>query len=98
MRPSTGVSAAGDERRGLTLISGGLAPKIYDHEPQPKLDTMYSIEGPNAGRPADLRRAWDYPVSAFCLHCGEMIELGQLLPIGDRGEWQHTGRLPGQPG
>ena len=90
------MSPARDERCGLTLVSGGLDRKTYDHEPEPKPGTIYSVGGPNTGRVGNPRHWQDYPLEAFCLHCPEMISVGQTLPIGAVGTWQHTGRLPGQ--
>lgn len=70
-----------------------------DHEPTPTAGTIYSVGlGPNTGRPADPRYGADYPMTAHCAGCGEIIHLGQILAIGPEGDWQHTGRRPGEAG
>jgi len=68
-----------------------------DHEIVPQPGTIYSAEGRNTGLPADLRRLHHYPVEALCAGCGEVIRLERYVRIGPEGEWQHTGRKPGEP-
>jgi hypothetical protein len=46
----------GDERPALAVVSDGHSPKVYDHEPLPKEGTIYSLKGPNAGRPGSMFR------------------------------------------
>jgi hypothetical protein len=66
------------------------------HAAEPKPGTIYSAEGCNTGLEADPRYISHYPMEAFCLGCGEIIRLERFLPIGPAGEWQHTGRRPGE--
>jgi hypothetical protein len=65
-----------------------------EHEHAPMPDTIYSVDR-RAGRPADLRYRDHYPVEAIC-ECGLVIRLEHLVAIGPGGEWQSTGRKPGE--
>lgn len=71
----------------------------YDHEAVPKPDTIYSVKGSNAGRPANLGMTGHFPVTAHCAICGEIIQRERYLrlSLGDPGDWLHTGRKPGEP-
>lgn len=73
------------------MPDAGIAP---DHEILPREGTMYSLDG----LPADPPRTIHYPVEAICAGCGMVIRLGRRLAIGPEGSWQHTGRMPGEPG
>jgi len=67
-----------------------------DHKAVPQPGTLHSAgAGPNTGREADARREGHYPIEAHCVTCGEIIWLECLIDHG--GEWQHTGRKPGDP-
>lgn len=69
-------------------------PGSYGHEAAPRPGTFYSLR---LGREVpDLSHSGYYPVEAFCLWCGEMIRLEHFIAIGEGGEWQHTGRKPGE--
>jgi hypothetical protein len=78
----------------LTVVPG------YDHEAVPKPGTVYSVKGPNAGRPANLGMTGHFPVTAHCTTCEEIILRERYLRLspGDPGDWLHTGRKPGEPG
>jgi hypothetical protein len=71
-------------------------PLERQHEAEPRPGTIYSVGGINTGLKADPRLPRDYPMEAFCLGCGEMIRLENWLPVGAGGDWQHTGRKPGE--
>jgi hypothetical protein len=79
------VSPARIGRRGLASDSGGLT-----HMPEPKPGTIRSAR---IGEPPESR---EYPHEAVCLGCDQVIRLGQEMPIGPIGRWQHTGRIYGQ--
>jgi hypothetical protein len=85
---------------------GGLAGKLdradireaapEDHEIVPVADSAYSIEGRNMGKPANLRLRYDYPAEAICRGCHEVIRVDWDTETGKAGDWQHTGRRPGE--
>lgn len=68
-------------------------PGDPDHEHAPIPGTIYSV----SGLPANLNYRGHYPVEAHC-SCGMMIRLEHFVMIGEGGEWQSTGRKPGEPG
>jgi hypothetical protein len=58
----------------------------------PRPGTVYSVgTGRNTGQPADLDLSSHYPAEAFCA-CGMIIRIQAR-----GGQWQHTGRAPGEP-
>jgi hypothetical protein len=65
------------------------------HEPDPATDSVYSMEGPNAGRHPDLRNRLHYPAEGICV-CGEVVRAEAVNP-GGPPLWVHTGRMPGEP-
>ena len=68
--------------------SGAGAP----HHPEPLADTAYTRGGRRDGRLLDLRYLDVFPAEAHC-SCGEMLRReSQAEP------WEHTGRMPGEPG
>jgi len=64
---------------------------------------IYSAEGPNAGQKANPENPYHYPVESVChagrhggaCGCGQVIRREQWLPASSAGDWQHTGRRPG---
>ena len=64
-----------------------------EHEILPQPDNIYSMAGPNTGRPADLRITFHYPVESVCAGegCGQVIRLERMY----LADWEHTGRRPG---
>ena len=77
-------------RRGLSSISGGLAQPTHRAEPKPG-----TIRSAKLGA-SMYATVMEYPHEAECLHCPQIIRLGQEMPIGPIGTWQHTGRKPGE--
>lgn len=85
---------------------GGLAGKLdraearevvpEDHEIVPVPDSAYSIEGRNTGKLANLRLRFDYPAESICQGCMAMIRIEWDAETGKAGDWQHTGRRPGE--
>jgi hypothetical protein len=73
-----------------------LYPADLPCEAEPRPGTIYSVGGINTGLKADPRLPRDYPMEAFCLRCGGMIRLESFMPVGAVGDWQHTGRRPGE--
>jgi hypothetical protein len=65
--------------------------RLAAHRPEPRPGTIRSARvGADQGA-----RPLEYPHEAVCLHCPEVIRLGQQMPIGPIGTWQHTGRRAG---
>jgi hypothetical protein len=64
----------------------------HNHKPEPLPGTIRS-----ARIGADQNtRPLEYPHEAACLHCAHVIRLGQQMPIGPIGTWQHTSRITTQ--
>lgn len=83
-----------DDAAGRTAaarpVSGGAPAK--GHEVRPWPDSVYSVDGPNAGQQANLMNSHHYPVEGICVGCGQMIRSGTFPDT-----WRHTGRMPGDP-
>ena len=63
-----------------------------DHEIIPAVDSAYVIGPEFAGRPANLRNPFHYPVEAVCSACGRRIVCERMLLIGPEGDWRHEDR------
>lgn len=92
----------GEVRRERREILGHLVDYLearFDrpHKAEPRPGTVYSVAGRNTGLEADLSYQTHYPVEAFCAGCELVIRLEHMIAIGPGGEWQHTGRKPGEP-
>lgn len=59
-------------------------------------DSAYSMEGPNTGQQANLRKLEHYPVEALCRGCGRVVRREKPQP--ERLDWPHTGRKAGELG
>jgi len=73
-----------------------LTPVPAEHKHRPLPGSTYS----ESGLPANLNHRGHYPVVAICAdeECGMVIRLEHFLMVGEGGEWQSTGRRPGDPG
>ena len=74
----------------MTAASG---PGFPVHAPVPRADTAYTMEGPRAGRLIDNRFTRSFPAEGICAGCGQMIR-----QESQADGWEHTGRMPGEPG
>lgn len=54
--------------------------------------SAYQVRIPN--REANLRRPEDYPVTAICAICGQVVEREKMAP--EQLDWKHTGRKAGE--
>lgn len=59
--------------------------------------SAYSAEGPNTGRPANLGWPSHYPMEALCAvkGCGQVVRRERM--DAQQLDWEHTGRMPGDP-
>lgn len=60
--------------------------------------SAYTVgEGPNTGRPANLGWPAHYPMEALCAvkGCGQVVRREKM--DARQLDWEHTGRMPGEP-
>jgi hypothetical protein len=89
------IEAHGPEQLGQAIRDDYSILPVPRHEPAPAPGTVYSAEGINTGLEADPRYVSHYPMTAHCGACGEVIAI-RLEEDGEPGEWEHTGRMPGE--
>lgn len=67
-------------------------PRI-GHNTEPRLDTLYSMEGQNTGLPANPLNPYHYPIETTCEACGQVVRSEHAYSANP---WVHTGRMPGE--
>jgi hypothetical protein len=63
------------------------------HDVEPRLDTLYSMEGSNTGLPANPLKPFHYPIETICKVCGQVVRSEHAYTAVP---WVHTGRMPGE--
>lgn len=79
----------------MTIPQAGTDAPALGHDVEPDPENMYTMEGMNVGRRANLMNVLHYPVETTCRArgCGQVVRAEHAY--SSRG-FEHTGRMPGQ--